>query len=317
MKVVLGPWPAQKPLAELRQAFPDVEIVEAPNRDAVPGLIADADAFFGAPTPEVVQAAKRLRWVQASSAGVEWLMAVPELIDSEVVVTNTRGAHAGTIGEHVFAMLLTFTRQMRFFQDMNAQHVWSRAEGEERVQGLAGKTMGIVGLGNIGRAIAVRAHAFEMRVLAVDAQPVEAPAHVEQVWRLDRLHEFLPLADVLVVSVPLTNETKRMIGPPELALLRPTAYLFVVSRGGILDEDALVAALDSGQLAGAGLDVSLREPLPSDSPLWGRDNLLITPHVSAHSQRTMDLMWSIVKENIGHFLRDEPLVNLVDKRLGY
>jgi phosphoglycerate dehydrogenase-like enzyme len=317
MKILLGPWPAEKPLAELRQSFPDIEIVEARDRESVARLIVDADGFFGAPTPDVFRAAKRLRWVQAASAGVEWLYNVPELVESDVVVTSTRGAHAGTIGEHVFATLLTFTRQMRFFEQSQARHTWARAEGEARVQGLADKTLGIIGLGNIGRAVGARAAAFEMRVIGLDAQPIEVPPFVDQLWRFEQLHDFLPRVDVLVVSVPLTNETRGMLGPRELALLRPSAYLLVVSRGGILDEDALLSALRNHQLAGAGLDVAMREPLPADSPLWDLDNLIITPHVSAHSQRTMDLMWGIVSDNIGRFARGEPLLNLVDKRLAY
>ncbi|MBV9172722.1 MAG: hypothetical protein JOZ81_21840 [Chloroflexi bacterium] len=248
MKMLLGPWPADKPLAELRRTFPQVEFGVAASSVDVVAQIVDADAYFGAPNADAVRAARRLRWIQASSAGVEWLEAVPTVVESDIVVTNTRGAHAGTIGEHVFAMLLTFTRQMRFFDECQRQHKWSRAEGEERVQGLAGKTLDVIGLGNIGRAIGQRA---------------------------------------------------------------------AVSRGGIVDEDALAEALRTGRLAGAGLDVTLREPLAADSPLWDVERLIITPHVSAHSQRTMNLMWEIVKENIAHFLAGEPLTNLVDKRLGY
>jgi phosphoglycerate dehydrogenase-like enzyme len=317
MKILLGPWPSDKPLDDLRRTFPRVDFAVAATREQVAAEITDADAYFGAPTPDVLRAARRLRWIQASSAGVEWLEAVPEIVDSDIVVTNTRGAHAGTIGEHVFAMLLTFTRQMRFFDEEQRRHVWSRAEGEERVEGLAGRTMGIIGFGNIGRAIGQRAAAFELRVVAVDAQPVAAPPFVEQVFGLGGLPEMLRMADVVVVSVPLTPETRGMLGAPELALLRPSAYLVVVSRGGIVDEESLVDALHSHRLAGAGLDVTLREPLPSDSPLWDVERLIITPHVSAHSKRTMDLMWAIVKENVGHFLAGEPLTNPVDKRIGY
>jgi phosphoglycerate dehydrogenase-like enzyme len=317
MKILLGPWPADKPLAELRQTFPQVEIAVAASPADVVTQIVDADAYFGAPNADVMRAARQLRWIQASSAGVEWLQAVPAVIDSDIVVTNTRGAHAGTIGEHVFAMLLTFTRQMRFFDERQKQHTWSRAEGEQRVEGLAGKTMVIVGMGNIGRAIGQRAAAFELRVVGVDAQPVAAPPFVERIYPLDALSEVLRMADVLVLSVPLTPETRGMIGAPQLDLLRPTAYVFAISRGGIVDEEALAEALRAGRLAGAGLDVTLREPLPADSPLWDTERLIITPHVSAHSQRTMNLMWSIVTENIRRFVAGEPLTNMVDKRLGY
>lgn len=317
MKIVFGPWPADKPLDRLRQAFPGVQIVEARNRDAMTAAVADADAVFGSVSREAYAAAKKLRWVQAASAGVEWMAAVPELIESDVVVTNTRGAHAATIGEHTFAMLLTFTRRMRLLDQFKARKHWGRPEAEACVEGLAGKTMGIVGLGNIGRAIAQRAHGFDMRVMAVDVQPVQSPPYVDPVWGLDRLHEMLPLADAIAVSVPFTAETRGMIGAREIGLMKPSAYLFVVSRGGILNEEALVAALREGRLAGAGLDVTATEPLPPESPLWELENVIVSPHVSAHSQLTMDRMWSMVEENIGRFIRGEPLLNTVDKRLGY
>lgn len=317
MKIVLGPWPPEKPVAALREAFPGVEIVAVRNRDEVAEAIVDADGYFGTLSAETYRLTKRLRWVQASSAGVEWLPAVPELIESDVVVTNTRGAHAQTIGEHVFAMLLTFTRRMRLLDQFKAERKWGRPEAEAVVDGLVGKTLGIVGLGNIGRAIAQRAHAFDMRVLAIDIQALQAPPTVDQVYPLDQLHAVLPLLDVLVVAVPLTERTRGLIGARELGLLKPSAYFFVISRGGILDEDALVGALRENRLAGAGLDVTGTEPLPPESPLWELDNLIISPHVSAHSVQTMDLMWQIVRDNIGHFIRGEPLVNTVDKRLGY
>jgi phosphoglycerate dehydrogenase-like enzyme len=242
---------------------------------------------------------------------------VPELIESDVVVTSTRGAHAATIGEHVFAMVLTFTRRMRLLDQFKAEKRWGRPEAEAVVEGLVGKTIGIVGLGNIGRAIAQRARAFDLRVLAVDIQALQPPPTVDRLYLLDELHEVLPLVDFLVVAVPLTERTRGLIGAAELALLKPSAYFFVISRGGILDENALIAALREQRIAGAGLDVTAVEPLPPESPLWELDNLIISPHVSAHSVQTMDLMWQIVEENIGHFIRGEPLINTVDKRLGY
>ncbi len=317
MKFVLGTWPSEKPLAMLREACPDVEIVAARSRDEVAEAIVDADGYFGTVTPELYRVAKKLRWVQAASAGVEWLPAVPELIESDVVVTSTSGAHAATIAEHVFAMLLTFTRRMRLLDQFKREKVWGRPQAEAVVEGLAGKTLGIVGLGNIGRAIARRAHAFDLRVLAVDIQALQPPPTVAKLYPLDQLHEAIPLVDALVVTVPLTERTRGLIGARELGLLKPSAYFFVISRGGIVDEGALAVTLREQRIAGAGLDVTATEPLPSDSPLWELGNLIVSPHVSAHSVQTMDLMWQIVTENIGHFIRGEPLVNTVDKRLGY
>jgi D-2-hydroxyacid dehydrogenase (NADP+) len=225
--------------------------------------------------------------------------------------------HASTIAEHVFAMLLTFTRRMRLLEQFKAAKVWGRPQAEAVVEGLAGKTLGILGLGNIGQAIAKRAYAFDLRVLAVDIQALQPPPTVTKLYPLDQLHDVVPQVDALVVTVPLTERTRGLIGPRELGLLKPSAYFFAISRGGIVDESALVAALREQRIAGAGLDVTATEPLPTDSPLWELDNLIVSPHVSAHSVQTMDLMWQIVTENIGHFIRGEPLVNTVDKRLGY
>jgi phosphoglycerate dehydrogenase-like enzyme len=242
---------------------------------------------------------------------------VPELVESDVVLTNARGAHAQTIAEHTFAMLLTLTRGLRYFDHAKGCHTWLRGDGYRNVVGIAGKTMGVVGFGNIGRAIAHRAHGFEMRVLAVDAQDVPANEDVESVWRLDRLHAMLRQSDVLAIATPITPQTRGMIGEEEIRALRPKSYLLVVSRGGIVDEPAVLRALQDGHLAGAGLDVTETEPLPPDNPLWDAPNLIVTPHISGGSELTAELMWSIFFENVGHFLKGEPLKNVTDKRLGY
>ncbi|HLG50351.1 MAG TPA: D-2-hydroxyacid dehydrogenase [Chloroflexota bacterium] len=317
MKIVVASRPGDPHLEVFRTTYPEVTFVCVSSPEEARREIVDADAFFGNPSREVFLAAQRLRWIQAPSAGIEFVHGIPELVESDVILTNTRGAHAATIAEHTFAMLLMLTRALRFFDHAKGCHAWLRSEGYRHVNGIAGKTMGIVGLGNIGRAIAQRAHAFEMRVLAVDAQPVPATEHVAAVWGLDRLHDMLRETDVLVISCPITPQTRGMIGETEIRLLRPGAYVLAVSRGGIVQEPALIAALRDGHLAGAGLDVTEVEPLPPDSPLWDVPNLVMTPHISGGSQLTTELMWSIFFENVGHFIRGEPLRNVTDKRLGY
>lgn len=317
VKIVLGSRANDARLVTFRDAYPAVTFVAAESADDVIREIADADGFFGNPTRAAYLAARKLRWIQAPSAGIEFVRNVPELVESDVALTNARGAHAATIAEHTFAMLLTLTRGLRFFDHAKGCHTWLRGDGYRNVVGIDGKTMGIVGFGNIGRAIAKRAHAFEMTVMAVDAQEVSANEHVRSVWRLDRLHDLLREIDVLAISAPITAQTHGMIGETEIRLLKPGAYLLVVSRGGIVDEPALLAALQDGHLAGAGLDVTETEPLPPENPLWEAPNLIITPHISGGSQLTTELMWSIFHENVGHFVRGEPLKNLTDKRLGY
>jgi D-3-phosphoglycerate dehydrogenase len=266
-------------------------------------------------TGDEFQHATQLRWVQSPSAGVEWMWRVPGLQDSDVTVTNMRGAHAATIAEHTFAMLLLHTRALRGFDQHQREHQWGR--GDLELGGLKGRTIGIVGFGNIGRAIARRATGFEMRVLAVDAEPVPPGEGVAEVWPLDRLTDLCRAVDVLVISAPMTPTSRDMVGSEQIRALKRGSYILQMSRGAIVNEAALVDALEEGHLAGAGLDVTGTEPLPVGDPLWTAPNLIVTPHTSAVSQLTTDLVWSILAENVGHFMRDEPLTNLVDKKRGW
>ncbi len=316
MKIVIAGRADERGLADLRAAHPEVEFVAARGAE-LSTAIADADAvYIHTMTSELVADARRLRWVQSQGAGVEWIHDVPELIESDVVLTNTRGAHAQTIAEHAFGLLLSLTRCLPQLRANQRAHRWGRPEGATMV-GLSGLTFGVVGLGRIGTAIAQRAHGFDMHVVAVDANDVPRPDYVERFWPLDGLGELLAAADVVAVSTPLTPQTQGMIGASELAGMKPGAYLLVVSRGGIVDEEAVVAALQDGRLAGAGIDVTAREPLPADSPLWDAPNLLLTPHTSGASRQTTALAWTIFAENVGRFVHGQELANVVDKRLGY
>ncbi|MCC6426836.1 MAG: D-2-hydroxyacid dehydrogenase [Phycisphaerales bacterium] len=317
VKILLGALPNDAHLDQFRAAYPGVQFVGAGSTEEIIREIADADAYFGNPSREAYLAAKQLRWIHAPGAGIEFIQHVPELVDSAVQLTNTRGAHAQTIAEHTFAMLLTLTRNLRFFDHAKGCHTWLREDGYRNVVGIAGKTMVIVGYGNVGRAIGRRAAGFELKVHAVYAQEVPIDASAQSVSRVDQLDHRLRDADILVIATPITPETRGMIGEEQIRLLRTGGYLLAVSRGGIVDEPALIRALSDGHLAGAGLDVTETEPLPPDDPLWNAPNLIITPHVSGGSQLSTELMWSIFFENIGHFVKGEPLKNLTNKRLGY
>jgi phosphoglycerate dehydrogenase-like enzyme len=315
--IVATPQRSDERLAEVRARHPETELVVPENRDQVLDLIGDADGFFGSLNAMEFAAAEQLRWVQASSAGVEWLRRVPAIIErDDIVVTNMRGAHAATIAEHLFSYLLTFTRGMREFAEFQQREEWGRGRLAGKLRSIKGMTIGIVGFGNIGRAIARRATGFEMRVLAVDAQQVPPSDGAEEVWPLSRLDEMCREADVLAISAPITPETEGLIGAKQLSQMKHGSYLMAMSRGGIVDEPALIEALQSGQLAAAGLDVTRVEPLPPGDPLWKAPNLIITPHNSAASRLTTDLVWSIFDENLGRFERGETLLNVVDKRLG-
>jgi phosphoglycerate dehydrogenase-like enzyme len=278
-------------------------------------VIGDVDAVYGQLTADDFPSASRLRWVQSPSAGVEWMWRVPGLQDSDVVVTNMRGAHAVTIAEHTFAMLLTLTRGMRSFEQHQRDHQWGRSDVQ--LFAIKDRTMGIVGFGNIGRAIARRATGFEMRVLAVDAEAVPPGEGVAEVWPLERLDDLCRESDVLVISAPITPGSRGMIGAAQIRNLKRGSYILQMSRGAIVNEAALVDALEEGHLAGAGLDVTATEPLPVGDPLWTASNLIVTPHTSASSELTTDLHWSILAENVGHFVRGEPLINVVEKKRGW
>ena len=294
-----------------------LEIVRARTPAEVLAAVADADVLYGPPSPEVVAAGRKLRWIQASSAGVDFVTRMPELVESETVLTNTRGAHGPSIGEHVFALLLALTRRIPTCVEWQRQRHWGRQEGYRTAREIRGSTMGIVGFGAIGRAVAQRAVGFELELLALDAQAVDGDPYVDEVWPPSRLPELLERSDIVVVAAPYTPETRHLFDAAMLAHMKPDAYLIAISRGGIVVEEDLVAALTAGRLAGAALDVTEREPLAPDSPLWEAPNLLITPHLAGASPAKERRCVEILCDNLRRFARGEPLINVVDKRLGY
>lgn len=313
MRIVMA-WSHGTDVPALRAAHPDIEIVEV-ERDRLGEVIGDADAVYGWVTTDELRAARRLRWVHSPGAGVEWVHACDGLAESGVAVTNTRGAHAQTIAEHTFAMLLHLTRGLGRLLDAQRERRWA-AEYLDNV-GISGMTMGVVGLGRIGSEVARRAHAFDMRVIAVDANPIARPQHVERVDGVDGLPGLVSESDVVTIAIPITPETRGMFNAGRIASMRRGSYLMVLSRGGIVDEAAVAAALRSGHLAGAGLDVFGNEPLEDGSPLWTAPNVVLTPHVSGTSRQTTALNWGMFVANVARFVRGESLENVVDVRRGY
>lgn len=317
MKIVVGGATDEAQLVAWRAEFPEAEFVAAARADDTAAL-RDADAYLGRISrPAFLAAGPRLRWVHSTGAGIETVAAIPELVASDVVVTNTRGGHAPSIAEHTFAMLLALTRRIIPLAEDQRNHSWKGPGRVGPLRELTGAAMTIVGMGNIGRAIAKRAVAFEMRVLGVDLRPAAPHEGVEAIWGLDRLDEALAQADVLAIAVPYTVETDGLLDARRISLLREGAYLLALSRGGIVDEVALLAALRSGHLAGAGLDVFANEPLPPDNPLWDAPNLMVTPHCSGASSQTRARVAAITRENLRRFIQGETLVNICDKRAGY
>jgi phosphoglycerate dehydrogenase-like enzyme len=319
-KLVVSPMPREQ-LDQLRRAAPSLNIVVARGEQEALRQVTDADGVYGFTSPEILRAGTRLKWVQIGSAGVEKVLS-PEMLASPAVLTNAARVYGPEIADHTFAMLLAFTRGLRQLIPRQSTGEW-RAPGsgpsarQVRLDELQDKTMLIVGLGGIGTEVARRAAAFGMSVLATDPKEMAKPAFVAELAKPARFHELLPRADVLVSAVPLTRETEGMIGEREFGMMKRGAYLINVSRGGVVDTAALVKALKEGRLAGAGLDVTEPEPLPTASELWAMENVIITPHIAGQSPGGRQRLFELLKENVRRFGAGEPLLNVVDKQKGY
>jgi len=301
-------------IQELRAAAPGVTLVTAEGEERLAAEAADADGILGTITPKLLAAGKKLRWVQIYSAGVERYL-TPELRASPVVVTNCKIIQGPNIADHALAMLLALTRNLHRTWTAQAREEWTRRQ--YRMIELQGKTAVIVGLGGIGMQIAQRASGFGMRVIGVDPKDIPYTPLVAKVVPPDRLDTVLPEADVVFVAAPLTPESQGMVGPRQFELMKKGSYFIAVSRGKLYNTEALVKALDSQHLAGAGLDVTDPEPLPKGHPLWKFPNVLITPHIAGQSDRVQERRMALLKENLRRFAAGEPLLNVVDKQKGY
>lgn len=261
---------------------------------------------------------ERLRWVQFLGAGVEGSLS-PELLASDIILTNASGVHAVPIAEHVFGMMLMFARGLHRCVRQQMQAVWIRDGFRRDVRELHGATLGVIGLGAIGSAVAQRGKAFGMRVIAMRRRSQEQPPYVDVLLPPERMAELLHESEWVVLCVPLTSETRGLVGERELRQMRRDAILINIARGKVLDQSALIRALQNGWIAGAGLDVSDPEPLPADSPLWRMPNVIISPHVSGVTPRYGERAADIFLQNLRAYLDRDPaaMVNVVDRQAGY
>lgn len=320
MKVLIGynPMGLAEAIPDLGRKYPDVEFVHCASREDTGELIVDADVYVGWLNRDAFLAARKLKWIQSPSTGVDFFLTIPELVESDVLLTNARGTHGACLAESTLGMILAFTRGIRDSVLHQQGREWIQREIRPKLVELTGSTMGIVGFGTIGRALARRAQAFDVRIIAVDIYPVDKPDYVNELWDADRLGDLLRGSDYVVVTVPYTPANHGLIGAEQLALMKPTAMLVGVSRGGIIDQDALAQALREKRLAAAALDVFWPEPLPADSEIWDVENLLITPHIAGGTQFEGQYVLDIFYENLARFLRgDLPLRNQIDKQRGF
>ena len=302
-------------MARIRGAAGDAEIVVSEFRDAM-RHIADADVVLGFVTREMFLAARSLRWVQSISSGVDSFM-YEEFRDSDVVLTSEKGLVGEHLSDHAFGLLLMLTRQLATALKLGPDAWNHRPEMRRQEIELTGTVMGIFGFGGTGRAMARRAAAFGMTVNALDRDPVPTSAEVDAVWRPDRFEELLETSDVVSVCCPLTPETRDRFDAAAFARMRRTAYLVNVTRGEVMVEEDLADALESGEIAGAALDVAPREPLPADSRLWALPNVVMTPHTAGASQFRAARNLDRFVDNLARFRAGEPPEGVIDKSLGY
>jgi phosphoglycerate dehydrogenase-like enzyme len=316
-KRVLITWPigGEEKLAKLRSISPDLEIVTATTDDEALEKIGDAEGLFGWAKPELVRAGKKLRWIQVPSAGVENCM-FPELTESDITLTNAQGIYGIQLGDHVMAFILAFSRCLNLLFARQQEGIWESRDNLTSHE-LLGTTLLVVGLGGAGTETAKRAKAFGMHIIGLDLVEKPMPDCVDEFHSVEALDEQLPRADYVAVCCPLTHRTRKLFGAAQFARMKPTAYFVTVARGGSVDTDALVAALEKGRIAGAGLDVTDPEPLPEGHPLWSMANCIITPHCSGQSPGASGRLYGILCENLKRFAAGKPLLNVVDKREGF
>jgi phosphoglycerate dehydrogenase-like enzyme len=318
LKVYLSNGIEEKYRNYIKSLSNELTIVDRLENDELQNEIPDLDVWFGYISKDQFIQAKKLRWIQSPSAGVEPYM-FPELIDSHVLLTNAKGCYGPAIGEHAFGLLFSLTRQL-------ANQTRNMAEGKWERQGvmveMKGKTMGIVGFGGIGSQVARRARSMDMKIIAVDI----VPKYKEQIGDMcdeirlvqdGGLEWLMKNAEVVVSAAPHTKISEAMFDKRLFSLMKPGSYFINVSRGKLVKTNDLIEVLKSGHLAGAGLDVTDPEPLPADHELWKLPNVIITSHIAAQSQYSFNRMQSVFSENVNRFIKGFPLQNLVDKEAGF
>ena len=314
-------WRPKPMMAEaLRRRWPEMKVVHLPNYDRLPAELPDADIFVGySLRAQQLPHAKKLKWIHSTAAGVAQLM-YPELRESGIIVTNPRGIFSVPMAEHTIGLMLALARNFPDSVRYQDKSHWSQQELWDRPQHLtelSGCLLLIVGFGSIGKELARRAQALGMRIWGVTRSGKGDCAHVERIVPAVQLGEVLPEADYVVLAAPETPETKHLIGAAQITRMKRSARLINIARGSLLDERALVHALESGALAGAALDVASTEPLPPESPLWKAPNLLLTPHTSGVSDCLWQRETALLVELLERWFAGRELINRVDLSRGY
>ncbi len=306
----------QQHIDRLKQEFPDLEIVVCPDHSELGDHLEGCQGVIGRGlNAELLERYPDVRWAHSPGAGVDAFL-FPEMIEREdIIVTNNSGVHASTIAEHLLGMMLSFARGFPEIVQNQQKHLWQRPSTP--VVELGYQKLAVVGLGDIGHALAVRAKALGMQVVGSRRRSQEPMEGVDQLYHPDQLHEMISDADHVAITLPSTPRTRGLFGTPEFEVMKDTAVIYNIGRGDIIKQDELIDALNNGLIAGAGLDVTTPEPLNEDSPLWDTPGVFITPHFSGSTPHYWDNGIEILVKVIRNIRNDEPVFNLVDKREGY
>ena len=305
----------------LRKAFPQLQVVRMTTYDGIENELSDADIVFTfSLRSEQFAHAKHLKWIHSPAAAVHQFL-FPELVNGDVILTNARDVHGPVVAEHVMALIFALAKRIPQSVRFQQKHIWGQEilwEEHAAPAEIAGATLGLVGLGSIGRNVAKRASALGMHVICVrEHVGGDKPEFVDEVLPSSKLKELLARAEYVVLAAPVTAATRGMIGREQLSQMKPESYLINVGRGPLIVESDLIEALRARKIAGAALDVFDQEPLPSDSPFWDMENVLITPHTAGMTTKLWERHYRLFSENLRRFLSGETLLAVVDKKRGY
>jgi phosphoglycerate dehydrogenase-like enzyme len=298
----------------VRRVAPDIEITVHEGRSAPAEAFVEPQIIFGWPSVDRLKDARELRWLHLPSAGADRYADRSNFVRDDVIISASKGVFSVPIAEHVMAMMLAFSRNMPLYWSQKLQAQWRRVPPAGDV---AGSTVGILGLGHIGLEVARRAHAFGASVIAVKRTPGEKPEFVDELYDESGTERVVERSDSLVLCLPSTERTRGFLSADRIARLKDGAFVYNIGRGTAIDQDALIRALESGRLGGAGLDVTDPEPLPEDSPLWAMPNVIITPHSSGSSPTNDKRRFEVFCDNLERFRSGRPLEKLVDFKAGY
>ncbi|MCZ6680455.1 MAG: D-2-hydroxyacid dehydrogenase [Candidatus Poribacteria bacterium] len=314
MKVMINTEVTSEHLQRIQLVSDEIQIVQPQDNESRLKEVADTDAIFGGFSRSLFESSNQLKWVQVLGAGVDGLL-FPEFVESDIILTSAKGFVGPHLADQTWALALGL---LRGIGRAVRERTWeNRMPIRLATWELEGCTLGIVGLGGTGVDVAKRAQGFDMRVIAIDPEDVDAPPFVHEVWKMDRFYDLLAESDIVSICAPLTRETHGMFNYEAFQRMKRHALLINVTRGKIVDGPGLLRALNEGLIGGAGLDVTPEEPLPQDSPLWDMPNVIVTPHVAGGSPIRLDRTVGLFCDNLERLLAGKPLLSVIDKRKGY